>query len=91
MKNQSFINYLKIRGSYGIVGNDLMNTKSRFFYLPDAYNPYGTSYNFGVDVSGNRDGATELQMGNPLVSWEKEESKTTVWIFQYWMSIYLDL
>ena len=48
MKNQSFINYLKIRGSYGIVGNDLMNTKSRFFYLPDAYNPYGTSYNFGV-------------------------------------------
>ena len=57
MKNQSFINYLKIRGSYGIVGNDLMNTKSRFFYLPDAYNPYGTSYNFGVDVSGNRDGA----------------------------------
>ena len=43
MKNQSFINYLKIRGSYGIVGNDLMNTKSRFFYLPDAYNPYGTS------------------------------------------------
>ena len=48
-----------------------MNTKSRFFYLPDAYNPYGTSYNFGVDVSGNRDGATELQMGNPLVSWEK--------------------
>lgn len=71
MKNQSFINYLKIRGSYGIVGNDLMNTKSRFFYLPDAYNPYRTSYNFGVDVSGNRDGATELQMGNPLVSWEK--------------------
>ena len=71
MKNQSFINYLKIRGSYGIVGNDLMNTKSRFFYLPDAYNPYGTSYNFGVDVSGNRDGATELQMGNPLVSLEK--------------------
>lgn len=71
MKNQSFINYLKIRGSYGIVGNDLMNTKSRFFYLPDAYNPYGTSYNFGVDVSGNRDGATELQMGNPLVSREK--------------------
>ena len=39
--------------------------------MPDAYNPHGTSYNFGVDVSGNRDGATELQMGNPLVSWEK--------------------
>ena len=71
MKSQSFINYLKVRGSYGIVGNDLMSTKSRFFYLPDAYNPYGTSYNFGVDVSGNRDGATELQMGNTLVSWEK--------------------
>lgn len=71
MKNQSFVNYLKIRGSYGIVGNDLMNTTARFFYLPDAYDPYGTSYNFGVDVSGNRDGATELQMGNPLVSWEK--------------------
>lgn len=71
MKNQSFLNYLKIRGSYGIVGNDLMNTSSRFFYLPDAYDPYGTSYNFGTNISGNRDGATELQMGNPLVSWEK--------------------
>lgn len=71
MKNQSFINYLKLRGSYGIVGNDLMNTSSRFFYLPDAYNPNGTDYNFGTNVSGNRPGATELQMGNPLVSWEK--------------------
>ncbi len=71
MKNQSVINYLKLRASYGIVGNDLMNTTARFFYLPDAYNPYGTGYNFGTDVSGNREGAIELQMGNPLVSWEK--------------------
>lgn len=71
MKNQKVINYLKIRGSYGIVGNDLMSTKSRFFYLPDAYNPYGTDYNFGTNVSGNRPGATEMQIGNPLVSWEK--------------------
>lgn len=71
MKQQSFINYLKIRGSYGIVGNDLMNTRARFFYLPDAYDPYGTGYNFGTDVWDNRPGATEKQMGNPLVSWEK--------------------
>ena len=71
MKNLSFINYLKLRGSYGIVGNDLMNSKSRFFYLPDAYNPGGGDYNFGVDISGNRPGAVELQMGNPAVSWEK--------------------
>ncbi|WP_106830609.1 SusC/RagA family TonB-linked outer membrane protein [Parabacteroides pacaensis] len=71
MKDVTFLNYLKIRGSYGIVGNDLMSTSARFFYLPDAYNPSGTNYNFGTNVSDNRLGATELQMGNPLVSWEK--------------------
>ena len=63
MKNQSFINYLKIRGSYGIVGNDLMNTKSRFSICLDAYNPYGTSYNFGVDVSGIVDGSNRVTNG----------------------------
>lgn len=71
MKGQSVINYLKLRASYGIVGNDLMNTTSRFFYLPDAYNPSTGGYNFGTNVSTSQPGAIEKQLGNALVSWEK--------------------
>lgn len=71
MKQQSAIGYLKIRASYGIVGNDLMNTKSRFFYLPDSYNPNSGGYNFGTNVSTNLPGAVEKQLGNFDVSWEK--------------------
>lgn len=32
-----YISYLKLRGSYGIVGNDIVSDGSRFLYLPDAY------------------------------------------------------
>ncbi len=71
MKNQDFLSYLKVRGSYGLVGNDLVQGKSRFFYLPDSYNPWTGGYNFGTNVSANRPGATEKILGNPWVTWEK--------------------
>lgn len=83
MKSQSFINYLKVRGSYGIVGNDLMSTKSRFFYLPDAYNPYGTSYNL-VSMY------LAIVMEPPNFRWvirlfhgKKQENKIMVWTSPY--------
>ena len=70
MKNVSFLDYLKLRASYGIVGNDL-SSSSRFFYLPDSYNPNAGGYNFGTNVSTNQPIATEQQLGNKNVTWEK--------------------
>jgi len=69
MENIRVINYLKIRGSYGIVGNDRLGS-NRFLYLPDAWDPETGGYNFGIDNPNNQPGATELRIGNPDVTWE---------------------
>lgn len=68
MKKQNVISYLKLRASYGVVGNDNISTK-RFLYLPDSYE-FGGGYNFGTNVSSNQPGAKEGLIGNPLVTWE---------------------
>lgn len=74
---KGFIGYLKIRGSYGIVGNDSTNG-ARFLYLPGAWqfytgsmttNPQDRGANFGT--SGNwLQAVRELTAGNPNVTWE---------------------
>lgn len=64
------INYFKIRGSYGIVGNDRVSDYSRFLYLPDKYLISSGSYNFGINTSTNIAGAVESKKGNPNVTWE---------------------
>lgn len=71
MKNVTFVNFLKLRASYGIVGNDLTSDGSRFYFLPDTYNPQTGGYNFGINVSGNKPGTVENRIGNPMVTWEK--------------------
>lgn len=69
MKKQKVIDYLKLRASVGLVGNDRMGT-SRFLYLRDSYLIKGKGYNFGVDIPQNIGGATEEKMGNPNITWE---------------------
>lgn len=77
MKKQKVIDFLKLRASYGIVGNDKMEN-ARFLYMAGAWSGYNTvakgqgSWQFG------KDGGTELlpdakenTMGNPDVTWEK--------------------
>ena len=74
---KGFIGYLKLRGSYGIVGNDSTNG-ARFLYLPGAWqfyqgsmtvNPQNRGANFGT--SGNwLQAVKELTSGNPNVTWE---------------------
>jgi TonB-linked SusC/RagA family outer membrane protein len=70
MKNMSLFEYIKLRGSYGIVGNDKLGN-NRFLYLPDSFNPNSGGYNFGTDNPNNQIAATEGKVGNPYVSWEK--------------------
>lgn len=71
------VGYLKLRGSWGKVGNDNTNG-ARFLYLPGAWqfytgsmtqNPQMRGANFGT--SGNwLQAVRELTAGNPNVTWE---------------------
>ena len=65
-----WLTYLKIRGSYGVVGNDKLGS-NRFLYSPDTYGYSGGVYNFGTDNPEYVPGAYEGNIGNPNVTWEK--------------------
>ena len=64
-----FVDYLKLRASYGLVGNDKIGG-DRFLYLPDSYNASSGGYNFGTDNPTDQTAASEGQIGNPFVTWE---------------------
>ena len=85
MQGISFLNYLKVRASYGLVGNDRYSG-GRFFYLPDAYNPSNGGYNFGTTVSANQPAATELRLGNKNVTWETARKQNYAIDFTVWDS-----
>ncbi len=77
MKKQKVIDFLKLRASYGIVGNDKMEN-ARFLYMAGAWGGYNTvakgqgSWQFGKDGgTGLLPDAKENTMGNPDVTWEK--------------------
>lgn len=79
MANQSIIDYLKIRYSYGIVGSDRGVGSNRFLYMPPSY-VAGPPQNIGAPSDGYGFGTVrnvwqpnvrESSMGNPDVTWEK--------------------
>ena len=77
MKKQKVIDFLKLRASYGIVGNDKMEN-ARFLYMAGAWSGYNTvakgqgSWQFGKDGgTGLLPDAKENTMGNSDVTWEK--------------------
>ena len=81
MKKQKVIDFLKLRASYGIVGNDKMEN-ARFLYMAGAWSGYNTvakgqgSWQFGKDGgTGLLPDAKENTMGNPDVTWEKVAKK----------------
>lgn len=69
MPKTPILSYLKLRVSYGLVGNDKIGPY-RFLYLPDSYDTSSGGYNFGTNVPSNQPGASESKLGNPLVTWE---------------------
>lgn len=72
--NPKVVSYLKIRGSYGEVGNDAVGG-SRFYYM-STVNKNANGYLFG-DSQINMNGMSELQMGSPNATWERSR-KTDV-------------
>ncbi|WP_300599284.1 TonB-dependent receptor [Niabella sp.] len=71
--NLSFINQLKIRGSYGKVGNDKINNGRRFLYLTTITKNANT-YWFGSSQQGFP-GYDEGQIGYQDVTWESALKK----------------
>ena len=69
MKNQEFISFLKLRASYGIVGNDRIGV-DRFLYMDGVWSVNNAGYNFGVNSSTKENAAAEGQLGNPEITWE---------------------
>ena len=63
MKQVDFISFLKLRASYGLVGNDILNEYKRFLYLPDSYSASSGGYYWGVNTPQAYPGASELIFG----------------------------
>ncbi|MGV8137335.1 MAG: TonB-dependent receptor [Mangrovibacterium sp.] len=66
------LTYLKIRGSYGVVGNDKIGGE-RFLYRPTSYGYTSDFYYFGEygsNVQGYQ-GALEGALGNEDLTWER--------------------
>lgn len=68
-----WVTWVKLRGSYGEVGNDQMGNR-RYLYLPNSWGS-GTGYYFGNSNGSSSNpsysGSTETALGNPMVTWER--------------------
>ncbi len=69
LKDNSIINYLKIRGSYGLTGNSDIGGRR---YMYNQYYDYGGSYHLGTNNDGY-DIYKESSLAYPQVTWEKEK------------------
>lgn len=75
VSNESFwkaggiVDRLKIRGSYGIVGNDAIGNQ-RFFYLSDVNLNGGNFAQFGVTNGTQLNGVTIRSYANSNITWE---------------------
>lgn len=68
MQRQSVVDFLKLRASIGLVGNDL-GTTTRFMYMESTWND-GGDYSLGVNSSSARPYFTMGTPGNEDVTWE---------------------
>lgn len=65
--DNKLVNFLKLRGSYGEVGNDQMGAR-RYLYI-STFNATG-GYSFGPNLAGYG-GINEGALANPNVTWER--------------------
>lgn len=91
LKKASFLDYLKVRASYGIVGNDAISTSRRFMYNT-YFNRGGTGYLFGTGYTAGPN-TTEAELANPDLTWErakKADIGVDVKLFKQMISISAD-
>ena len=69
------LTFMKIRASYGEVGNDQLGGSRRYYYLPNTYNLSQSGYYLGNSDGSAQNtyytGATEGTLGNPDITWER--------------------
>lgn len=70
--NVTFINRLKLRGSYGLVGNDKIGNNFSYLYI-QTYSQSGGAVYFGNPNANSSSAVYEGQLGNDKVGWEKEK------------------
>lgn len=70
---KSVVSKLKLRASYGIVGNDAIGDENdRFFYLSEVDpNDAGKGYWFGTNFDEGKPGVTVKRYDNRLITWER--------------------
>lgn len=68
LKDNGLLSYLKLRGSYGLVGNDVIGG-DRFLF--EQYYRYPAGYFFGTGNTSSS-ALTEGQLANPDITWEKD-------------------
>lgn len=70
--DSQWINNLKLKYSYGIVGNDAIARRAdRFFYLSDVSRGYGGGYLFGRNLENYYGGYSINRYANPNITWEE--------------------
>ncbi|WP_159633794.1 SusC/RagA family TonB-linked outer membrane protein [Sphingobacterium composti] len=80
MSNETFfeplkpaISSLKVRGTWGLVGNDAISGRAgRFFYLSDI-SMGGGAYRWGTSFMNAYDGYSVNRYANPDITWEQSE------------------
>ena len=68
LENSRVIDFLKLRGSYGITGSDQLNGGRRWLFISNYQS--GTGYSYG-DPLTSVGGVTEGPAANPNITWEK--------------------
>jgi TonB-linked SusC/RagA family outer membrane protein len=66
------VSKLKLKGTYGLVGNDAIGDQDdRFFYLSDVnMNDTGRGYTFGTEFNYSRSGVAIRRYENDMITWE---------------------
>lgn len=71
----NILTFMKIRASYGEVGNDQLGGSRRYYYLPNTYNLNQSGYYLGNSNGSVQNtyfpGAVEGSLGNPDITWER--------------------
>lgn len=84
LKNVSFLDKLKVRYSYGIVGNDNLTEwfgwpyDDRFFYL-NMMDLGGPSIQFGTDYTKDYSTVAVTRYGNSNITWQKSYKSNIAW------------
>jgi TonB-linked SusC/RagA family outer membrane protein len=68
--NKDVISTFKLRGSYGVVGNDRIGSPLKRFLFLSNFNKSALGYQFGSAQTYNPSGVSEARIGNPDVTWE---------------------